>query len=467
MKLQQQQRQTQTMAHQLQQSVELLYLPIMEVRAKIQEEMQQNPLIEQVTAPAELRLEENPEPVKDEKAEPLDFDDKLETLLKHEDEWLDYFMQGQENASTDDVEKFQHTYDSIPESPLTLQEHLLEQLHLLDLPTADADVVELLIGDIDENGYFRGSFPDLQMTTGHSAAELEHFLKLVQTFDPPGVGARTPQECLLLQLDSSETLARDILEHHFEALTESDTAVLAKTLDKSEDEVKHILKTIRSLNPRPGAEFAPRPTPFVTPELDVIEKDGAFGVKTDDDLLPRIRISKQYRDMLTDDRIKASDKEYIREKLNAGNALIHSLTYRQNTIRKVVQVIVDAQAAFLRGGQLVPMTFNEAAKKAGVHETTVGRIVHGKYIKTPHGTLELKKFFVRGIHKSDGSVLPTSSVQEQIRQIIQRESKLAPFSDQAIAQMLELKGIKIARRTVAKYRDALGIPPQGERQVRQ
>ncbi|MDY5955283.1 MAG: hypothetical protein SPK06_07645, partial [Kiritimatiellia bacterium] len=259
MELQQTQRMTQTLSPQLKQAFDLLQLPLLDLRAFIQKEMEQNPVIEQVDSPIETSLE-SAEPVQHEDISSegdLDFDPKVDAVLRQDDNWRDYFLQGMENADPEDEAKYQHAYDSITQ-PVTLQEHLLEQLTLTELPPKDRQAAELIIGDIDERGYFTGSFPDLSMVTGESVGNLEQILKVIQTFTPPGVGARNLRECLLLQVSPAHKpdLYR-IIANHLDDFASCTPETLAQKLKVTLPQLQVIQSQLKELNPTPGYSFAP------------------------------------------------------------------------------------------------------------------------------------------------------------------------------------------------------------------
>jgi len=462
-----------TLAPQLRQSLEMLQMPVMELRAAILKEMAVNPTIDDLKDPAEVMLsaampEAPPKHVADER---LDFNPDVDALLQQDDEWRDYFMQGMENAPSaeDSDEKRQYLFDSVRQK-VSLQDHLLEQLTLTDLSPEDRELAINLIGNISDDGYFTGSLPDIIMISGRSESEVVGVLKVIQSFDPPGVGARTLRECLLQQLDLVEDSpwedeARLLIDKYLEKLGAHDEKFLCKALSLTRDELARVTELIRCLNPRPGRSFAGAETEYVEPEVFVVKERGRFVAKVDNGQLPHIRISKHYRTLLEDKSVSAETKSYIRERIRAGAFLIRSIYQRQETIRKIAQEIIDAQTDFLTQGveALHPMTMAEVATKVGVHETTVSRTVANKYMRTPLGLFELKYFFTPGLKGKDGVSVSNKSVQDQIKRLVEAESPAAPLSDQAIEEKLSEQGVTVARRTIAKYRGILKIPPSHER----
>ena len=471
--LSQQQRQVMTLAPQLRQSLEMLQMPVMELRAAILKEMAVNPTIDDVKDPTEALLSEvQPDPPQEHPTdEGLDFDPDVDAILRQDDEWRDYFLQGMENAPSneDAEEKRQYLFDSIRQED-SLQDHLMKQLVLTEISPEDRELAVMLIGNINDDGYFTGSLPDIIMVTGRSEHDVVKVLKVIQSFDPPGVGARTLRESLLQQLtlveDSPwEDEARLLIDKYLEKLGDRDESFLCKALALNRDELAHVIALVRSLNPRPGRAFESEVTEYVEPEVFVTWEKGRFVARVDNGQLPHIRISTHYRKLLEDENVSAETKSYIRERIRAGAFLIRSIHQRQETIRKIAQEIVDAQTEFLHKGieALRPMTMAEVAKKVGVHETTVSRTVANKYMRTPVGLFEMKFFFTPGLKGKDGVAVSNKAVQDQIMRIVQAEDPTAPLSDQAIEEKLAEQGITVARRTIAKYRGILKIPPSHKR----
>jgi RNA polymerase sigma-54 factor len=471
----QQQRQMMILAPQLRQSLEMLQLPMLELRAVIQQEMETNPTIEDVTDPHEVSVDaEKPAaPATTADEPPLDFnkDSDIDALTRLDEEWRDYFLQGAGSAprSEEDEERRQFLLDSVRQ-PVSLQDHLLEQVTLTELSAADKQFAETLIGHINDDGYFVGNLEELAGQMGCNPHHLHDILAVVQEFHPTGVGARDVRECLLLQLgplgDSPQvTLARRIVEHHLDDLAAHRERVIAKALDTTPEAVQEAEKFIRALDPRPGRIFAPDLAEYVTPEVVVLRVNDRYVVQLDDDQLPHIRISAHYRQLLQDPDTSAEVKSYIRERIRAGAFLIKSIHQRQRTIHRIASEIVNAQQEFLDQGIacLKPMTMAEVAAKVGVHETTVSRTVANKYMTTPRGVFEMKFFFTPGLRTADGSSVSNKTVQDRIARLVAEESAADPLSDQAIQEKLQQAGINVARRTVAKYRIILKIPPSHQR----
>lgn len=468
--LSQQQRQVMALAPNLRQSLEMLQMPVLELRDAIFKEMAQNPTVE-MTDPSEVPLSDAPPAGEHPTDAGLDFDPDVDAILRQDDEWRDYFMQGLENAPSDDAEeKRKYLFDSIRQ-PVSLQDHLIAQLGLTDLKGPDRDLALTLIGNINGDGYFTGSLPDIIMVSGRSEREVLAVLRVIRGFDPPGVGAGTLRECLLQQLGQLEgspwkEKARLLIDRHLEKLAANDEKSLCRALGLGREELRSVAALVRSLNPRPGAAFGERETEYVQPEVLVAREKGRFVARVEGRNVPHIHISARYRQMLEDPAVSAEAKSYIRERIRAGAFLIRSIGQRQETIRRIAQTIVDAQTEFLSNGIgfLKPMTMAEVAGKVGVHETTVSRTVANKYMRTPQGVFEMKYFFTPGLKSSRGeAAVSNKSVQELIRRMVGAEDPRAPLSDQEIVRKLAENGCAVARRTVNKYRGILRIPPAHRR----
>ena len=327
------------------------------------------------------------------------------------------------------------------------------------------------IGGLNDDGFLTVSLDDLADQTAFPKERIEHVLRVVQTFDPPGIAARDGRECLLLQLEGLDTpgadLARAIVSRHLKEFSQKKFEQIAAALDCTVGDVDQASKIILHLNPKPASALEGETADYITPEVfvDRDPRTGRWTVRIDDDQLPRIHISSTYRRMLDNPGVQAETKSYIRERMRAGQFLLKSIERRQQTIYSIATAIVDAQQDFLTRGVafLRPMTMAEVAAQVGVSETTVSRTVANKYMKTPRGVFELKYFFSTGIQTASGPALSNKTVQDRIAAIVRAEDPAAPLSDQAIMEKLAEEGIKIARRTVVKYRKLQKIPSSDKR----
>lgn len=456
------------LAPQLRQSLEMLQVPILELRAMIQKELEQNPTIEEGPESREsVEIEPGTGEVneKEDRHDQLDFDKEFEALSKLDDEWREYFFQNSQNRpyTEEDEERRQFLLDSMPQRE-SLQEHLLNQLKLAGLSESDRQIGELIIGSINDDGYLTGTLQDLAQSVGTDAEHLTDVLAIVQDFHPTGVGARDLRECLELQLarlNATDSMAGTIVREHLDLLGGRKFTEIARILKATPEEVQQAAKMIASLDPKPGSVYSDEATTYVMPEIVVQKVDGVYVVVLNDDQLPHVRISNHYRTLLADPATTAEVRTYVQERIRAGVFLIKSIHQRQKTIYRIANEIVSTQQEFLEHGvsQLKPLTMAEIAGRVGVHETTVSRAVAGKYMKTPGGIYELKYFFTPGIKTADGTEISNKTVKDIIATLVGNEDAEKPLSDQEIMEKLQEKGISIARRTIAKYRLMLHIPP--------
>ncbi len=501
--LQLSQRLTQSMvlAPQLQHSLALLQAPTLELKALIEQELEQNPVLEEIEAP-ELELPEKPvtdfadtadatatpdpaeraddlpdaaadsEPDKNSEPPADDFQAEFDKLVQLDQEWRDNLSQTSApiRQSTDDEEKRQFMFDSLT-AETSLAEFLMEQVRESDLNGEQRKTAELIIGNIDDYGYLKATVEEISAANNLAAGHISEILKTIQTFDPPGVGARDLRECLMLQLERAgkeESLEYRIVRDFMEALGKRRIPEIARGASRTVDEVQESLAKIARLEPRPGRAFLPDNDQYILPEVFVQKHGGDFVVTTNDEQVPHLRISNVYKDLMAAGENNTEVKEYIREKIRAGKFLIKSLHARQQTILNIGREIVKRQHEFMEKGvaHLKPMTMAQVAEVVSVHETTVSRAVSGKYMQTPQGMFEMKFFFTAGLHSNNGGgEVSNTSVKDMVAEMFKAEDSSKPLSDQEVVKMLGEKGISIARRTVAKYRDELGILPSNLRKV--
>ncbi|MCK5850082.1 MAG: RNA polymerase factor sigma-54 [Kiritimatiellae bacterium] len=452
------------LAPQLRQSLEMLQLPIMELSTMIQQELEQNPTIEEVAKEKES-VEIEPGDGSQEDKEELDFEKEFEVLAKLDDEWRDYFFQNLQNQSYTPQagEKHQFMLDSLQQRE-SLQEHLVNQLSLSGLSEEDVQIGELIIGNINDDGYLTATLENISESAAFDVSHIEDILGVVHDFHPTGVGARDLRECLLMQLermDKKDSVAARIVRNHLTLLAGRKFTDIARILKVLPEEAHNAAKLISSLDPKPGRIYSEEVATYILPEVIVQKLDGEYVVILNDEQLPHIRISRHYRGLLKDDNTKRDVKSYIRERIRAGAFLIKSIHQRQKTIERIASEIVKVQKEFLDFGVsfLKPMTMAKVATTVGVHETTVSRAVSGKYMRTPSGIFDMKYFFTPGIKTKDGTQISNKSVKNMIANMVADEPKSKPLSDQVIMERLKGEGVDIARRTVAKYRLVLRIPP--------
>ena len=484
---------SQVLAPQLQQSLALLQAPTLELKALVEQELQQNPVLEEVLATEadqemkEGREGESPgeksdptEPPADITFDPAtekpsgpadDFQAEFERLAQMDQEWRDHFAQANmpSRRSQEDEEKRQYMFDSLV-AGTSLQEQLLDQVRLSELEAGERQVAEMIIGNIDDYGYLQSSVDELAFSTNIPAEKVLAVLRVIQSFHPPGVGARDLRECLLLQLersDKTETLEYRIVDKYMEALGKRRIPEISRGFNLSVEEVQDAIARIGHLEPRPGRDFLPDNQQYVVPEIFINKVGDEYVVSTNNDQIPHLRISNTYKDLMSQPDSPNEVREYIRDKIRAGKFLIKSLHQRQQTIVNIAKEIVHRQREFFEHGvsQLKPLTMVQVAEVVGVHETTVSRAVSGKYMQTPRGVFEMKYFFTSGIKTATGVGLSNTSVKDMISEMIKIEAPGKPLSDEEIVKLLAEKGIVIARRTVAKYRAELNILPSHLRKV--
>src|SRR2546429_1805100 len=404
--------------------------------------------------------------------EPVDdFQAEFDRLTQLDQEWRDHFAQTNipMRQSQEEEERRQFMFDSLV-AGTSLQESLLEQVRLSDLTEEQREIGQMIIGNIDDYGYLQSGVDELAFATNIRPEKILEVVKVIQTFHPPGVGARDLRECLMLQLErdgKQGTLEFRIVSEYMEALGKRRIPEIARGLGTTADEVQKAMTRIGNLEPRPGRAFLPDNNQYILPEVFVQRVGGDLVVTTNNEHIPHLRISNTYKDLMAQADSSPEVREYIREKIRAGKFLIKSLHQRQQTILNIAREIVKRQRDFMEKGValLKPLTMVQVAEVVGVHETTVSRAVSGKYMETPQGIFEMKYFFTSGIQTASGVGVSNTSVKELISNMIKEEDPSKPLSDEEIVKLLDQKGIKIARRTVAKYRSELNILPSHLRKV--
>jgi RNA polymerase sigma-54 factor len=455
----------QVLSPQLQQSLLVLQTPLLELRTLVQQEMETNPVLE------ELPNEAGPDAQgESERSVDDNFKNEFEKLASLDEEWRDYMAQSASTGadgfrrSREAQDKRQFLFDSIAVQE-TLQQNLLGQLNQSALNASDRKAAELIIGNIDDNGFLQSTPEEMALNSGISREDFEKMVDLIQSFYPPGVGARDLRECLLIQLKregKEDSLEYKIVSEHMEDLGRRRFPEIARRMGISVEDVQKAADIIGRLNPRPGQVFAASPQNYVLPDVTVEKVDGEYQIVLNNEQIPHLRISNLYKDIIASGNTQSSEvKDYIRDKIRSGKFLIRSIHQRQQTISSIAQQIVARQREFLEHGpsHLKPMTMAEVAEVVGVHETTVSRAVSGKYMATPQGVFEMKYFFTPGYQTATGESLSNTSVKEAIVDLVKREGGNEPLSDNEIVEILGERGIPIARRTVAKYRTELNILP--------
>jgi len=454
------------MTPRLQQALKLLQVPTLELQAILKQEIMQNPLLEEVdevTESEDLAKEDAPEETANQESDDPAQEDPVD--------WTEYLQEGsfdrpyvpQSEVSEEFLEKVQITRTSLADS-------LLEQLHFLSLPEPTMQLAEFLVGSLDERGWLATPLDEVAQATGRTLEECEAVLRVIQALEPPGVGARDLRECLLIQLEArneKDTLPWRLIHDQFDHLVNRRFPEIARQLKVSVEEVQVAADVIATLNPRPGLQVSSEDPKYVVPDLLVERVDDEYVVMLNDRHLPRLRISSAYESVLREKKkseCSAGEKEtreYIQGKLNSARWLIQTIEQRRRTMIKVMNCIIREQREFFDKGIafLRPLTLQQVARQIDMHESTVSRVCSGKYVQTPRGVFELKFFFSSGLETTDGEDVSARTAKNTIKTLIDEEDKKNPYSDDAIAKILHDRGLKIARRTVAKYREQLNILP--------
>ncbi len=458
---QQGQKQSQQLAPAVRQSIRMLAMNLPDLRQEIVREIALNPVIEDVDHVLER-------PIDDAVSRNNEIESATASTMP-EDEAVPSV-----NPNEEDVERRQRFFDNQVDVE-TLHEHLEHQIQMSDLPRRDYALAEILIGNINDDGYFDGSLPDVVMVSGESQAHVLEVLGVIGHFDPPGCGARSLKDCLLAQMDKLddspwENEVRLLIENHLEDIANGRVSKILDALNITRAEYASALRELRTLDPKPGRAFPSSgdSNRIVKPEIHAVYENGRWIAEVDDRSLPEIKISPKYLKMIEDPSISQEAKEYLQERLIAANQLNDAIEHREDTIRSIAQEIFDRQPGFFETGLkgLKPLTMVEIAEKIGVHPTTVSRTVNDKYVATPKGVIELRKFFTQGIETAQGEIVVKEAVHDALKSIVDGEDKAHPLSDEAIAAKLKEQGFSVARRTVAKYRGVLGIPGTSERRVK-
>lgn len=489
--LRQRQSQSLVLAPQLRQSLKILQVAALDLRSVIQEELESNPTLEDVSsdtdsldaaadssqdnaAPAEADdgADASPPPAEDtphDGPESMDFSKEFDVLSKLGDDWRDYLAEGSggQPYTSEDAERRQHFFDSLV-AETSLQEHLIRQAELIEADDQIHAALRHLVGGLDERGFLTQTPSEAALQAGLPLEAAQEAARILKTFEPAGIGAADLGECLLLQLRAQgkgESLAARIVRDHFDLLTRRRIPEIARKTGVHMDDVQDSIEEIGRLDPAPGRRFAEDNNRVVVPDV-AVEKDGdEWKIHLNNDYIPRLRISNTYKEMIARGALTKQERDYLRERMRSGKFIINSIEQRQQTIERITREILKVQRDFFEEGvhKLRPLTMTQIADAVGVHETTVSRAIANKYIRTPHGVFDMKFFFTPGYENSTGESVSNKSVKEMINELVTLEDKARPLSDQELVAKLKDKGIKIARRTVAKYREELGLLPSNLR----
>ncbi len=447
------------MTPKLQQALKLLQVPTLELEQILKQEMMQNPMLEE----ADLGDDEETTDEAEEQEEPTAEDEEAETDFDIED----YLDDGFKSIGWEpEQEELDERFERVAVAPESGTEKLINQLKLSVDTDLELEIGEYLVGSLNSDGFLSVDLDEVARVFETGVETVERVLAVIQDFDPPGIGARNLQEALLLQLRAQgrdDGLAAAVVRDHFDALKNRKFAEIAKELHVSPREVQEIAAEIGHLDPRPGLSTFGDDARYVTPDLVVEKVEGEYVVYLNDSNIPRLRVSRAYAEELSRNRNgrDTETRKFIVDKLQSARWLIQTIEQRRRTIVKVMQSIVEEQRDFFDKGPvaLKPLTLQQVANRIGMHESTVSRVTTNKYVQTPRGVFELKYFFSSSLDTDDGDSMSSKAAKTRIREIIEKEDKAKPMSDQKIVDMLKAEGLNIARRTVAKYREQLNILP--------
>lgn len=469
------QTQTLAMTPQLQQAIKLLTLTHLEMTNVIAQEMVENPMLEEMSAGDNEGASSNETDYQAERLEAQnqevkagDFDEA--PMVQKDDFDFQAYVEAYNstsstpNMATRDASEEAPNYENMVSKSMTLAEHLEWQLMMDELSDDEKKIAHLIIHNINDDGYLEVSFDEIVESSGVERAICQDVLESIQSLDPVGCGSTDLVECLLAQARIAEErspLLEKIIRNHLEDLRHNDFEKISKATGVDKDRIKETALLLQNFHPKPGRLVSPGETHYIVPDIFIVEVAGEFVVQVNDEGVPRLRISQMYQNLLNANTAKNDPtREFVQDKLRAAMWLIKSIQNRQQTIYKTAKAIVRQQQEFFKKGPkyLKPMILKNVAEEIGMHESTVSRVTTNKYMHTPIGTFELKYFFNTGVGGKDGGIDVSSEVlRMRIKEMIENESPKKPLSDQKIAELLSRDEVNIARRTVAKYREAMGI----------
>lgn len=459
------------MTRQMQQAIHLLQMPIMEVSPIVEMEMEQNPVLEYL----EDETPENSQDIEAEEEKSLDEENAPEISLKFnerdfeilrrlDEDFRDHFSESEGNIKPTMQQEKLHAFleSSVSKDP-SLFDHLMQQAHEVFQSRPELALCEALIGNLDEFGFLTTPLEEIAALQTCSIEELEKILAVIQTFHPTGVGGRNLRDSLLIQLRAQKKqniLAYAIVEKHFDDLLHNRIPNIKRGLHCTSKEIGEMIDHhIAKLDMHPAAQLSVQPTKYIIPDIKVREEGENLVVEVNDESTPRLHLNRKYLRMLDDESLSAETKEFIKQKIASAKWLIRNLIQRSSTLERIAQTLIKWQKKFLVSpeGRLVPMTMKGMADELELHESTIARAVANKYIDTPRGILPLRSFFTNALVTQRGEKISANTVRDMLKEIINNEDLRHPYSDEAISAMMKEKGIKCARRTVAKYRGLLNI----------
>ena len=477
------------------QSMEILQLPIMALQERIQQELQENPVLElKETANDESTAENDGETTAETEVTPAETEtpaeatpendpefDRLEAFTRDWEDQINEEHRPSRNGLDDEGDKKHDAMQNMPSRPQSLQDYLNDQLTFIDTTPEQLRLLRFLITHVNEKGWLSASTEDITRSYNEhedvvrlgrppaTLAQVEEALRIVQKMDPPGVGARDSRECLLIQLTPEtphrETL-RVLIQNHLEDIAHNRLPIIQRRTGFDLATIKEAIEILKHLNPHPGAQFTAENIPYVVPDIAVErDEDSDYKIRLLDDWMPNIYISRRYMELYRDKAADPKAKEYLKRKIQAAQWLLESIEQRRNTLEKVTRAIIQHQRAFLDQGpdHIQPLKMQQIADQVGVHVTTVSRAVDDKWVQTPRGIFPLKRFFGGGTQTASGEEVAWEQIKRKLEEIIDQEDKSNPLSDEDLVTKLQESGFPVARRTVTKYRKMLDIPSSRQR----
>lgn len=458
----------QTLAPHLFHSLEILQLPLMDLQQMIKQELSENPTLEAADGMSDVRIEIE-QGTKDVERE--EFDNEFEKLAALGEEFGNEAYANRSALGAGDAEeKYRYVMDSLTESS-SLHDQLLEQLAMSDLSEYEKKIAEIVVGNVDDDGYLRMDVEELMALPDFPAETFDRILSIIHEFDPPGVGARDLRECLLIQLRRAGREASQeyrLVADHLDLLAKHKYDEIARGMHLTPERIRELAESIARLDPKPGRNFGNDRVEYVVPEIIVEKRGDDYVVIQNRKPYPRLFISRKYLRMIKDPSVSKEVKTYLREKIAKSKQFIQSIDQRMSTIYRIAKELVRIQRGFFDHGvsHLKPLNMRTVAELLDVHETTVSRAISGKYVQTPRGLFPMKYFFTPGVRRSDGEAVSNRVVKDALARLVKEEDRKRPYSDSKLAELLKEQGIGIARRTVAKYRDQLRILPSHLRKER-
>jgi RNA polymerase sigma-54 factor len=464
----------------LYQAMDLLYMPLLDLQQHLKQELLNNPFLDMVEADEEEEEGEEGEDAPEIEAQPEE--QQEEKTNNDEIDWEEILLDGFDAGGRREEHEEREYYEPVTVDSRNLADHLIDQITLLDLTPRQQFLADEFIGNINEDGYL--ACPPEQILKGvneeveraaeamerdtddlpfYTMAEVEAMLGIIQNLDPPGVGARDLRECLMLQLKEAgleQSVPFRLVRDCFEELINHRWSEISKRFGISPSDVQKAADEIKKLDPKPGLMYSDASDNYIIPDLIVDKIDQRYHVFLNDANLPRLKLSRAYQEIARDKKkFDGENKEFISSKLNSANWMIQAIEQRRQTMLKVMNYIVDRQREFFEKGvqHLKPLTLREVAEVISMHESTVSRVTNEKFVQTPRGVLPLKFFFSSGLSTTAGEDVSARGIKAQIEKLVSDEDPKHPLTDQAIVNILKESGVQIARRTVAKYRDQLGV----------